>query len=377
MKILFVHPALRSYRLELFEKLNQTYDMSFIFVLEEKENFDNTKIPNYWRHKNIFIVDNKNSLTNAKNWIKFIFELLGNKYDIIISSPAEAYHSLLILIISKIKCQKVILYGESWYWGSNRLIKKMYFSLVTILMKRSNAIIGSGEKSSNFYKNRLQSSNVFNAPNYIVLGKENSTNSIKTKLSKIDENIFNKKIILYLGRIIINKGLDYLIKAFKTLEDEIPNVFLLIGGDGTYTNECKELTRQLNVKNILFLGYVPTEETPELFDLCYVFVLPSIFYKGFPEPLGLVVCEAMSHGKPIIVTNAVGAAQYIQNGVNGFVVPEKNVEILHKRLHDILSDDELAKKMGNQSKIIFQEQLGAQKQYDAFKNVIEYVKNKN
>jgi glycosyltransferase involved in cell wall biosynthesis len=81
----------------------------------------------------------------------------------------------------------------------------------------------------------------------------------------------------------------------------------------------------------------------------------------------------MGVGKPVVVTNAVGAApEYIQNNINGFVIKEKNIEELYEALFKILSNEKLAKKMGVKSKEIYDKKLNLEKQYEAFKNVIDH-----
>jgi glycosyltransferase involved in cell wall biosynthesis len=375
-KILFIHPALRSYRLKLFEKLNQDYDVKFVFLYRELEKFDETKIPVNWKYKNIFIHNNRNLLITSVNWIKLLLELLKSRDDLIFVSPAEAEHSFLSFFVSKLKNQKIILWGEGWYSNPKRFLRKIDSSLAILIMRNSDAVIGSGERSSGFYKYHLRTNNVFNAPNYVPTNKVKDIEDLKLKLIRMDKNILNKKVILYLSRILEGKGLDYLIRAFKLLENDMDNVFLLIGGDGPFANKCKDLAKQLEVKNILFVGYVPNQETSKYYVYCDVFVLPAIIYNNRPEPIGLVVPEAMSHGKPIIVTSAVGAAQYVQNNVNGFVVPEKNIKKLHESLLQILSDEDLSSKMGLNSRKLFEEKLGLEKQFLGFTSAIEYVLKK-
>ena len=95
--------------------------------------------------------------------------------------------------------------------------------------------------------------------------------------------------------------------------------------------------------------------------------MAAVTGRKFFEELGQLV------GKPVIVTNAVGAApEYVHNNINGFVVKEKNIEELYKALLKILSNEKLAKKMGVKSKEIHDEKLNLEKQFEAFINVIDY-----
>jgi glycosyltransferase involved in cell wall biosynthesis len=208
----------------------------------------------------------------------------------------------------------------------------------------------------------------------VVSYQKRDPSQLIKKLAEEDSNITDKKIVLFLSRIVKIKGLDYLIKAFKILENELNNVYLLIVGSGDFEEHCKKLADDLEIKNIMFRGYTSNEKEIELYyNLCDVFVLPSIFYKDSGEAIGYVVCESMGVGKPLVVTNAVGAApEYVQDNVNGFVIQEKNAQELYEALLKILSNEKLAKEMGEKSKEIRNEKISLEKQFESFKNAIDY-----
>jgi len=272
-----------------------------------------------------------------------------------------------------LKKKKIIFWGESWHHPSNISLVSLRFKPVMYLLSLGDAVIGSGNISSEFYKKFIQKDIIFNAPNYVPPLQIIDASSFLEQLYKNDKKIMKKKIILYLGRIIERKGLDYLIKAFKLLEEKFDDVYLLIVGDGPFKQHCKKLTLELDVKNIMFTGQVLDDEIPIYYNLCDVFVLPAILIKDHPEAIGLVVCEAMSAGKPIVVTNSVGALQYVQDGVNGYVVKDKDVRALYKALSKILINEESMKKMGRKSKEIYDETINLEKQYNTFVDVIEQI----
>lgn len=91
--------------------------------------------------------------------------------------------------------------------------------------------------------------------------------------------------------------------------------------------------------------------------LCNVFVLPTTAEKG-GEGWGVVVNEAMSCSKPVIVSNAAGSAyQLVKEGVNGFMVQESDSEALAYAIEKIISNDETEKKMGLESKKIIDDKF--------------------
>lgn len=86
----------------------------------------------------------------------------------------------------------------------------------------------------------------------------------------------------------------------------------------------------------------------------------------------------MTFGKPVIATDAVGAAfDMIKNGENGFVVPEKNEYELYKSLKKIISDDILMEKMGKKSKDIINNEFNYNNMVTGFNEAVKYVNLKN
>ena len=73
----------------------------------------------------------------------------------------------------------------------------------------------------------------------------------------------------------------------------------------------------------MFKGYIQDSDVELYHNVCDVLVLPSIFLDDYPEPNGYVLYESMSVGKPLVVTDAVGATpEFVRDGVNGFVLKE-------------------------------------------------------
>lgn len=379
----FITPALKNYRLELFEKLDMKYSIKFIFTgHEEVREFGGMTIPKSWNYENTNIISARGldiiNTNHFTSWLRFARSLLRDKYELILSSPAENYYNLITLIVSKLRFKKIIFWGESWYWPSSRIILKLYhYVLVKSMLAQGDAIIAMGGKQYAFYVNTLKKkTGIFYAPKYVVPYKKRDAAKLIETLSLEDSRILGKKIILYMSQITRRKGLDYLIRAFRLLEDKCDNVYLLIAGSGEFEGYCKKLANNLGVKNILFTGYVDESDVELYHNVCDVLVLPSIFLDDYPEPDGYVVYESMSVGKPLVVTDATGAAEMIREGENGFVVKERNAAELAEALYKILADETLQEKMSNESKKIFEEKISLEKQFEAFKAAIDFVQGK-
>lgn len=144
-----------------------------------------------------------------------------------------------------------------------------------------------------------------------------------------------QKIVMYIGRLAKYKGLEYLIRAMKFLNEEYG---LVIIGEGPLKEKLTTITREnLLEDRILFLKHVPYSELPYYYSAADVFVLPSI---NRAEAFGLVVLEAMACGTPVITTElGTGTSYHNVSKKTGLVVPPKNSEALAEAIKQICEED--------------------------------------
>ena len=156
------------------------------------------------------------------------------------------------------------------------------------------------------------------------------------------ENYFgqgDKKVVLFVGRLAEVKGVSYLIEAMKNVDAK-----LAIVGDGPLRQELEQQAKTLKDK-VLFLGSKSHVELPEIYASADLFVGPSVTTKdGQKEGLGLVFLEAMASGLPVIGSNSGGIPEIVKDGVNGFLVEERNTEQLAQKINMILTSEELNNK---------------------------------
>ena len=371
MKIAFVHPALMDYRLELFEELNKRYDLTFIFTSQgrgqEGAKESHLKIPQEWDYK--IVRSDKLTIRGRPiaTYLKLMIELLRGKYDIIITSTKW----YICFPIARITGKKFILWTENWCLTSNSFIERLLGLFTMFIAKHTDAVIATGTQSYEFHLSiGVSKGKMFTYPQCAV----DYSNSYSNKDIRKELGLEDKRIVLYVGRIVRLKGVDYLIKSFALLEKELENIILIIVGDGPFKKECESLAEELGVKNIIFTGYKGVGKA-FYYKACDVFVLPSIFLDGKHDAWGLVINEAMAFSKPVVTTDAVGAVKdMVHDGYNGYVVKNKNVQELCGAMYKILSNPELAKMMGEKSRKIFERENVYKGMVAKFVDVIEYVK---
>lgn len=161
---------------------------------------------------------------------------------------------------------------------------------------------------------------------------ENEKNTIKKELG-----INQKKIVLFVGRMIHIKGIDVLIKSCKGLQNDV-GVYM-VGGEAV--EPYISLAKDLEVNNIHYISHAPLEVLRKYYLAADVFVLPT---RG--DTWGLVINEAMTYGLPVITTrNCVAGVQLIQDGKNGFLIDNEDYINLRRKIDLILDNDKLRHEM--------------------------------
>ncbi len=143
--------------------------------------------------------------------------------------------------------------------------------------------------------------------------------------------------LLFIGRLIEIKGLEVLLNALITL----PDVHLLIAGEGTKRDEFERLAGRLNV-NATFFGQVGRVEKLELLAACDAVVIPSIMLADErTEGMPLVALEAMAAGKPLIASRVGGLGEIIQDTKNGLLFEAGNSQALAEKIKLLFIDRKL------------------------------------
>ena len=152
-----------------------------------------------------------------------------------------------------------------------------------------------------------------------------------------------KEVLLFVGRLSREKGLDMLLQAFILIQELRPGVRLLLLGRGPYEEALKAKQAKLGLKNlVIFAGAVPHEEVPGYYAAADLFVFPST-----TETQGLVIIEAMAAGLPVVAVRAPGAVDVLTEG--GGVLTENKSEAFAREVVDILADSGRQKELRDEA----------------------------
>ena len=148
------------------------------------------------------------------------------------------------------------------------------------------------------------------------------------------------KGILFVGRLVERKGVEYLIRALEYLDNSYG---LTIVGEGPESEKLRALTAELGYGDrVKFAGRVGGEDLEKCYAAADCFVLPAITdSRGDTEGLGVVLIEALSSGLPVVASKSGGIVDIVLDNETGILVPEKDPRALASAIEKVLTDSEL------------------------------------
>ena len=195
--------------------------------------------------------------------------------------------------------------------------------------------------NSNFMKNDLQ--RLFGLPFEKINVIPNGINL--NNFSGIDRDydfrrqyaMDNEKIILYVGRLVYEKGIQHLIGAMPKILQNYHDAKLVICGKGGMLDELKQETKNLGIENkVYFTGYCDSKKVQKMYKCADIAVFPSTY-----EPFGIVALEAMLAGIPTVVSDVGGLNEIVEHGVTGMKSYAGNSNSLSDSILSLLFDAKL------------------------------------
>lgn len=180
--------------------------------------------------------------------------------------------------------------------------------------------------------------------------------------------------VLFVGRLVPDKGVHLLIDAFARIADAFPKAVLLIAGaetfsatgDTPYTTELKRQAEPFGSR-VRFLGYVPHAVAQQLFLASDVVAFPSIWR----EPFGMVVVEAMASGLPVVAFDQGGPAEVITHDKDGLLVPPGELgRGMAAALGVLLADTRLCNRLGREARRMVEQRFSWETLADRLETII-------
>ena len=227
-----------------------------------------------------------------------------------------------------------------YYKGINNILKKIW---INKLMKQKIVCVTKAVENSikRIIKNNNKIFQIYHSINFNKFYKKrNFENESKLK-------------ILFVGRMVYEKGLDTIAELIKVLDKE--KFEFTFVGDGKYRKNIEYI---FNEENVNYLGWISDKnKLAKIFKEHHILLNPSIKIKGWEELFGIVNIEAMAAGMIVIASNHIGPREIIKSGKNGFLIEEKNI----KQIKNIICNLFENKKKMN---LISQEAIDFAKKFD-------------
>ena len=156
----------------------------------------------------------------------------------------------------------------------------------------------------------------------------------------------NEKIILFVGRLVYEKGIQHLIAAMPKILEKYHDSKLVIAGKGGMIDELKAQVNAMGISNkVYFTGYLNSKQVVKMYKCADVAVFPSTY-----EPFGIVALEGMLSGTPVVVSDVGGLNEIVQHGENGMKSYAGNPNSLADSIISLLYDPALCMKVAKNAK---------------------------
>ena len=167
----------------------------------------------------------------------------------------------------------------------------------------------------------------------------------------------NEKIILYVGRLVYEKGVQHLIAAMPKILSNYHDAKLIIAGRGGMMDELRAEASNLGLNDkIYFTGYLNSKQVQKMYKCADVAVFPSTY-----EPFGIVALEAMLAGVPTVVSDVGGLDEIVTHGVDGMKSYAGNANSIADSVTALLYDHQLATNVSKKAKQKVKEQFNWEK----------------
>ena len=285
-------------------------------------------------------------------YIKLFYELVfhrPNKVYLALTSKEFAfYRDVFFVFLIKIFILKIIyhLHNKGIKNASKYRLNKILYQFV---FKNTKVIL----LSKNLYfdiEQYVKLEHIEICPNGIPDINKEEVLSLKKEVSIIPK-------ILFLSNLIESKGVYILLEALNILKNKNTNFeAIFVGGEGDilsedFNNKIKNLDLQNEVR---YLGKKYGKEKENIYLNSDIFVFPTFYHN---ETFGLVLIEAMQYSLPVISCPEGGIPDIVEDGINGILVPQKNIEELANAIEKLVYDSELRTKMGNEGRLKYEKQF--------------------
>lgn len=270
------------------------------------------------------------------DYLRFTWLVLRERFDVyhfnpemdVRSFPRESLFMLILILLGK---RNFIVFFRGWNWDEFKQINARpwlrrfsYF----VLKRASRVVVLSESFRGALLANGLTGGQV------LVMTTMFDGRLVKAR-NRSEPMVADAPTLLFMARFVKEKGVYQLIEAVSLLKQDVPDLTLVMGGDGPEMEGLKEKALELGVADrVRFPGYVRRDQKARVFDEATIFVFPSYFWEGLPN----AVLEAMGAGLPILANPIAGVPEVMSAPENGLFLEEVTADDIAAKLKTMLDD---------------------------------------
>lgn len=193
------------------------------------------------------------------------------------------------------------------------------------------------------------------------------------KIIRQQLNIPQEKMILFTVRNLVSRmGLENLIYAVKDVVKTVPDIYLVLGGEGPLKNYLISLTQKLGIENhVKFAGFILEEELPDYYRMADIFVLPTLELEGF----GLITLEALASGIPVLGTPVGGTVEILSQFDSKYLFKDTSSEamasLIIKTCQEFKSNPELWQDVSSQCRLFVEDNYSWEVNVRSLENLLD------
>lgn len=275
-------------------------------------------------------------------WKKVKSFLSDNRIDIVHVHGTRANTNVLWAARSLKLPVIYTIHGWSFHDGLHPVARRLRIAAEKFITRRANVNICVSESNRQSGRRAFGEFKSIVIHNGVNLGKFNpdaAYANVREQYGLSENDI----VVGYIVRMTLQKDPVGMITAFAKALEQVPQLKLLMIGEGDLTQAAKDTAQRLGITgSVIFDGF--RQDVPAVLKAVDIYCLPSL-WEGFP----IGVLEAMAMGKAVIASDVDGTREAIQHEVNGLLVPAKNADALAGAIVRLATDDALRAKLREQA----------------------------
>jgi len=275
------------------------------------------------------------------DYYKFIKILKTSNIDLVHINPSLDLKSFIrdgiFALLARINKKKTIVFFRGWQKSFEAHIESNFIWMFKFFFGKSDGFI----VLANEFKRTLQRWGIVQ-PIYQEVTVIDDDNLAGFDIQNIlkERHSSEKWRVLFLSRIVRDKGIYETIEAVSLLKTKYPMIELIVAGEGEELENVKSLVHNRKMSNVTFAGYIKDEKKRYIFEKSQVYCLPT-YSEGLPGS----VIEAIAYGLPVITRPVGGIANFFKNEVHGFITESLSPSFFAGLIERLFLDKELYNKI--------------------------------